>query len=114
MAAPNGFPVVPIGESASNVREMLLKAREYGTCVLLSPAPVRNDEHNQRLEALSTAYGSICSAIDVPFIDLFHPLMERGYVDELEDGVHPGPRGNTMIAELLCETLKAWFAEKNS
>jgi len=114
MAAPHGIPAVPIGESASNVREILLKAREYGSCVLLSPAPVRNGEHNQCLEALSTAYGNICSAIGVPFIDLFHPLMEQGYVDDLADGVHPGSRGNTMIAGLLSEALKGWFMEKNA
>ena len=104
MAAPNAVPNVPVGESAANVREMLLKAKEYGSVILVSAPPVKNEEHCQRLEALCTAYSSIAKAVEVPFVDIFHPLMEAGYADELADGIHPGPRGNEMIADLLAES----------
>ena len=104
MAAPNAVPNVPVGESAANARDILSKAKEYGSVLMVSAPPVKNEEHNQRLEALCTAYSAICKSVDVPFIDLFHPLMEAGYIEELEDGIHPGPRGNTMIANLLIES----------
>lgn len=113
MAAPKGSSNLPIGESAANARDILLRAREYGHVVLISAPPVKDSEHNQRLESLCTAYASICAAIDVPFIDIFHPLMKAGYVQDLADGVHPGPNGNDMIASLLMESplLTDWFRE---
>ena len=103
MAAPHAVPNVPVGESAANAREILLKAREYGTALMVSPPPVKDGEHNQRLEALCTAYAAICRSIDVPFVDIFHPLMEAGYIDDLADGIHPGPQGNELIAAVLAE-----------
>lgn len=113
MAAPHAVPNVPVGESAANAREILMKAREYGSVVLVSAPPVKDEEHRQRIEALCTAYASIAKAADVPFVDIFHPLMELGYVDDLADGVHPGSRGNAMIAELLAssEAMQKTFAD---
>lgn len=112
MAAPNAMPNVAVGESAANAREMLVKAKEFGSVVFVSAPPVKNEEHRQRLEALCTAYAAIAKAVDVPFVDIFHPLMKAGYVDDLADGVHPGPRGNELIAELLAssEAMKKTFA----
>ena len=113
MAAPHAVPNVPVGESAANAREILMKAKEYGSVVLVSAPPVKDEEHRQRIEALCTAYASIAKAVDVPFVDIFHPLIEAGYVDDLADGVHPGPRGNAMIAELLAdsEAMQKTFAD---
>jgi lysophospholipase L1-like esterase len=113
MAAPHAVPNVPVGESAANAREILMKAKEYGSVVLVSAPPVKDEEHRQRIEALCTAYASIAKAVGVPFVDIFHPLMELGYVDDLADGVHPGPHGNEMIAGLLAdsEAMKKTFAD---
>ena len=114
MAAPHAVPNVPVGESAANAREILRKAKEYGTVLMVSAPPVKNEEHNQRLEALCTAYSAICRTVEVPFVDIFHPLMDAGYVDDLADGVHPGARGNDMIAALLADSapMLASFAEE--
>lgn len=111
MAAPKGFPNVPMGESAANARDILLKAKTYGSVALVSAPPVADTEHCQRLDALCTAYASICTSIGVPFIDIFHPLLNKGYVQDLADGVHPGPVGNDLIAsELLhASELADWF-----
>ena len=103
MAAPHAVPNVPVGESAANAREILMTAKEYGSVVLVSAPPVKDEEHNQRIEALCTAYAAICRSIDVSFVDIFHPLMEAGYLDDLADGIHPGPQGNELIASLLAE-----------
>ena len=103
MVAPHATPNVPVGESAANAREILLKAKEYGNVLMVSAPPVKDEEHNQRLEALCTAYAAICRSIDVPFVDIVHPLMEAGYIDDLADGIHPGPQGNELIASLLAE-----------
>ena len=113
MAAPHAVPNVPVGESAANLRDMITKARKLGQTVVVSPTPVKDEEHRQRIEALCQAYSAICKASDVPFIDIFHPLMESGYLDDLADGIHPGPRGNEMIAELLVasEAMGKTFSE---
>lgn len=114
MASPKGFPNIPVGESAANVREILLKAREYGPTALISAPPVKDPEHCQRLDALCTAYASICAAIEVPFVDIFHPLLKTGYVQDLEDGVHPGPKGNDLIASAVLQApeLASWFKKE--
>ena len=111
MAAPKGFPNIPVGESAANARDILLKAKTFGATALVSAPPVADKEHCQRLDALCTAYSAICSAIDVPFVDIFHPLLKIGYVNDLADGVHPGPAGNDMIASALLQApeLADWF-----
>ncbi|HJD97974.1 GDSL-type esterase/lipase family protein [Mailhella massiliensis] len=113
MAAPQGSPNLPVGESAANAREILQKAKDYGSVVLISAPPVKDEAHCARLESLCTAYAAICAAVDVPFIDIFHPLLNAGYVQDLTDGVHPGPAGNEMIAEALIQSapLKHWFSE---
>ena len=114
MAAPKGFPNIPVGESAANAREILLKAGELGTTALVSAPPVTDAEHCQRLDALCTAYASICRSIGVPFVDIFHPLLKMNYVADLSDGVHPGPAGNDMIASLLLKApeLTEWFGSE--
>ncbi len=111
MAAPKGFPNIPVGESSANARDILLKAKTFGATALVSAPPVADKEHCQRLDALCTAYAAICSAVDVPFVDIFHPLLESGYVNDLADGVHPGPAGNDMIASALLQApeLADWF-----
>ena len=111
MAVPKGFPNIPVGESAANARDILLKAKTFGATALVSAPPVAGKEHCQRLDALCTAYAAICSAIDVPFVDIFHPLLKIGYVNDLADGVHPGPAGNDMIASALLQApeLADWF-----
>ncbi len=111
MAAPKGFPNIPVGESAANAREILLKAKTFGCTALVSAPPVTDAEHCQRLDALCTAYASICRSIDVPFVDIFHPLLQMDYVKDLADGVHPGSLGNDMIATLLFRApeLSSWF-----
>lgn len=111
MAAPKGFPNIPVGESSANARDILLKAKTFGATALVSAPPVADKEHCQRLDALCTAYAAICSAVDVPFVDIFHPLLKSGYVNDLADGVHPGPAGNDMIASALLQApeLADWF-----
>lgn len=111
MAAPKGMPRIPVGESAANARDILVKAGEYGSAALISAPPVKDEEHNRRLETLCAAYAALCARLEVPFIDIFHPLMESGYVADLADGVHPGPAGNAMIADLLVQApaLRGWF-----
>ena len=113
MAAPKGTPNIAIGESAANAREILMKAKTYGATAMISAPPVAETEHCLRLESLCTAYSAICSTIEVPFVDIFHPLLKSGYVQDLSDGVHPGPSGNEMIASALlaAPALQSWFRE---
>lgn len=114
MAAPKGRPLVAVGESAANAREILQKARQYGEVVMVSAPPVKDDEHCQRIEALCTAQTAICKTVGVPFVDMFHALMGTVYMDDLADGVHPGPKGNEMLARVLAEheAIRGWLNDE--
>ncbi|WP_298067082.1 GDSL-type esterase/lipase family protein [uncultured Mailhella sp.] len=115
MAAPRGAMNIPIGESAACARDILQGAGAYGSVALMSAPPVKDAEHNQRLGALCTAYAAICAAVGALFIDVYHPLMQGGYLDDLSDGVHPGAAGNEQIANLLVQSpvVFDWLGEKS-
>ena len=100
-AAPHGSMNIPVGESAANARTILVNASQAGKTIFISPFPVRDDAHRQRIETLCTAYSSICKAINVPYIDIFHQLNCPQFLDDLADGVHPEAVGNQLIATLL-------------
>lgn len=113
MASPKGAVNISTEESASHAREILQKAKTYGKAALISAPPVKDAAHCARLESLCAAYASVCTGIGVPFIDIFHPLLQNGYVNDLADGVHPGSAGNNMIAHEIIKAapLKQWFCQ---
>jgi lysophospholipase L1-like esterase len=112
MAAPRGLPNIPMGESAANAGDILKKAGMFGKLLMMSAPPVKDEEHNQRLEALCTAYASVCRDLKVPFLDCYHPLRDSDYMLDLSDGVHPGAMGNEILAELMVQSdiVRAWMA----
>ena len=106
-AAPAGKQNISIEDSVENARKILVDAVEtYGksNIVMVSPFPVVNLEHRERIGELSAAYLDMCADYDITYVDIFTRLSQsEPYLNNLSDGLHPGPEGNQIIAEVLRE-----------
>lgn len=115
MAAPTGSVVVPVPDSVENARHILKTASETAPVLLVSPPPVRQADHNERIAALNTAYAELCQSLAVPYLDIYSELARSPiYKNDLSDGLHPGEAGNRLIAEKLASfaPVREWL-EKN-
>lgn len=107
MAAPAGVQNLTIEESVENARTILIDAVEtYGkkNIVMVSPFPVINVEHRERIGNLSAAYLDMCADYNITYVDIFTKLSQHEpYLNTLTDGVHPNEEGNAIIANTLYE-----------
>lgn len=110
MAAPQGSVVVPLEESLENARAVLSEARREAPVFMISAPPVKNPEHQQRIVQLDEAYAKLCRELGVEYLDL-QAELPSAYVEDLADGLHPGARGNLLIAErlLAAPIMREWF-----
>lgn len=110
MAAPQGSVVVPLEESLENARAVLSEARREAPVLMISAPPVKNPEHQQRIVQLDEAYAKLCRELGVEYLDL-QAELPSAYVEDLADGLHPGARGNLLIAErlLAAPIMREWF-----
>ena len=107
----NGAVRVQPEESCANVREILGGAKKY-RILMLGPPPVGEDEHNERIMALSQTYAQEAHALGVPYIDLFSPLVsDAAYQREVSnnDGSHPSSGGYTKMADIVSSSGSWWF-----
>ena len=110
----DGRPNVGVGESEDNARLILSGAKEAGRVLLMSPPPVRDDSHCERIAALIRGYATLCHEAGIPFLDIFTPLRgARSFLNSLADGIHSDPEGNTQIAALLLgsDVVRSWLQE---
>lgn len=107
VVAPAGQQNLSIEDSVENARAILVEAVEtYGkkNVVMVSPFPVVNIEHRERIGKLSAAYLDMCADYDISYVDIFSKLSQHEpYLNNLSDGVHPGEEGNAIIADALHE-----------
>lgn len=110
MAAPQGSVAVPLEESLENARAVLSEARREAPVFMISAPPVKNPEHQQRIVQLDEAYAKLCRELGVEYLDL-QAELPSAYVEDLADGLHPGARGNLLIAErlLAAPIMREWF-----
>lgn len=105
MAAPQGDVLVPLEQSVANLKAVLddaVSAFSQNNVCVLSPFPVTQEEHCDRVEALSAAYAAVCREAGVVYIDILsHLVGTEAYMNDLSDGIHPGERGCAIIAEYL-------------
>ena len=107
----NGARRIPYTESLGNVRELLLKAKKYKT-ILIGPPPVGEDDQNERIMALSQAFGEEASAQVISYIDLFSALItDSAYKRDVmnNDGSHPRSSGYEKIAKVISSSRSWWF-----
>ena len=116
MAAPKGEPVLSVEESGKALDKLLKEATHaYKKQVIrvLSPFPVVQEAHNERIATLNAHYAKVCAAKGIEYIDIYSILVEnQAYMNDLHDGIHPTGNGCAIIAEFLqqAESIKKWIA----
>ncbi len=101
MASPKGTINVPIDESIAHTESILHESQKLGQVFLISPLPVYDAGHSLRIERLIGAYARICERMSIPFLDVYHAIDIPAYINDLADGLHPGAKGNELIADVL-------------
>lgn len=72
--------------------------------LVVGPAPVDDEEQNERISSVSRRFVGACREEGVPFIDVFRQLRDSElWRKEVAagDGAHPGPAGYELLAELV-------------
>lgn len=102
MAAPGGGQPLALDNSLLCLRDILAEAAPLAPTLIVSPPPVADPAVRRRIAELGAAQAAICAELGLPFADIHAALAaSRGYMDDLSDGLHPGPEGCTIMAELL-------------
>ncbi len=102
MASPGGGQPAALAKTARILRAMLTEAASLAPTLLISPPPVADAEARRRIESLNEAQAELCAAMALPFADIHATLAaSRAYMDDLSDGLHPGPEGCAIMAETL-------------
>lgn len=71
---------------------------------VVGPAPVAEQRQTDRVSELSDAFGGLCAARGIPFIDVVGELRDSDvWQQEVRagDGAHPGAAGYALLADLL-------------
>ena len=117
--AEDGELRVGPAQSAESLDSMLGQARSLGLPVLvLGPAPVDDEEQNDRIAALSQGFAAICRDRSVPFVDVVGELRDsKVWREEVaaDDGAHPGAEGYALLAQLVLSSgWLDWLSERSS
>ena len=102
---------IPFEESVSNLRTLLGDAKKYKV-LMVGPPPIADDQLNQRIATLSTAYACEATALGIPFIDVFPALVaDLEYQREVSDndGAHPRSGGYTKLAAIIGRSTHWWW-----
>lgn len=115
MAAPQGEPILPVEQSAKNLETLLEEATSMylaDAIRVLSPFPVAQEAHSGRIAHLNEVYAQVCANQGVDYVDIYsHLVVNRAYINDLSDGIHPSGNGCTIIAEYLhmSPSIKRWI-----
>ena len=110
-AIEHGNTRVSFEESCRNFREIVRGIRKY-KAIAIGPPPVAEDDHNARIKAISEAFAREAEGLQVPYIELFAPLISDGdYKEEVlaYDGAHPRSRGYAKMAGIVSASSYWWF-----
>ena len=118
---------VPPERSCALAREIVAAARDWKPVLWVGPAPsdmacqpfsptpgIQYAFDNGRVAALSTAYAALAAELAVPYLDLYPRLADAprwSAALDAGDGVHPGPDGYAMMAEIIGNWApwRGWF-----
>lgn len=102
MASPGAGRPTALDKTMHILRAMLSEAASLAPTLLISPPPVADPEVRRRIAGLNAAQAELCAAMGLPFADIHAALAaSRPYMDDLSDGLHPGPEGCGIMAEML-------------
>ena len=115
---------VPPPESSKTARAMVAEAKAHWPVLWISPVPpvpghrtkdafpdLEDDYVNARTTKLVEAYSHIAKELEVPFLDLYTPLMKNGFTRwrwlralKAGDGIHPVASGYALMAKLIAHS----------
>lgn len=102
MAAPGGGQPMAMVKALHAMRKILQTAAPLAPTLVISPPPVADPDTRRRVAELSAAQADLCDEMGLSFADVHAALADaRAYMDDLSDGLHPGPEGCTVMAETL-------------
>ncbi len=111
-----GSPRVAHEETLANLAALLAGARERGLgALVVGPPPVLSGgaAHLERLRRLAPELAGICTAFEVPFVDVTEALAaDPVWAAEAEagDGAHPGASGYGRLAQLVLDGgFRSWL-----
>jgi lysophospholipase L1-like esterase len=99
-------------DSIENTYKILTDAKPLFPALMVSPPPVPECEQNLRVAELSAQFKRVCRQLDVPYLDVFHPLQASTvWLKEAaaNDGYHPGLAGYSEFARLV-ENWSSWLS----
>jgi acyl-CoA thioesterase-1 len=107
-------PRVEGERSLGALGKALERADDLGlTALVVGPAPVDDEDQNERIAALSQGFAAICADKSAPFVDIVGELRNSPVWREevaTDDGAHPGAAGYELLAELvLAEGWLEWL-----
>lgn len=104
-----------IDEFSENLRQLVRTTQKLtDKCIVLGLFPCEDAKmqpmpwaktsesySNQRLSMFNAEIGTICSELDVLFIDMFDDVLKLNYKGYLHDGIHPNSVGHQYIADRI-------------
>lgn len=99
-------------DSIENTSKILADANLLFPVLVVSPPPVPDIEQNLRVAELSAQFKRLCCQLDVPYLDVFHPLQtSAAWLKEAaaNDGYHPSSAGYSEFARLV-EDWSNWLS----
>ncbi|MBF0420504.1 MAG: lipase [Magnetococcales bacterium] len=102
---------VALQDSVTHIHNVLSKAKSYKV-LFVGPPPVADLKQNQRIATLSQSFERVAEELNVPFIDLYRPLVQDFvYRNDVvaNDGAHPTSEGYQRIAEIIAMSPLWWF-----
>ncbi len=93
-------------EAARELAALLHEAGSVAPSLFLCPPPCADRAARERIGDFGARAEELCSRTGIPCVNLFPKLEALNFPELLTDSVHPGPRGNALIASLLAEEEK--------
>jgi acyl-CoA thioesterase I len=97
-------------DSLRHTKQILSVAQQKYPVLMIGPPPILEAEQNSRTKILSDFVGELCTALNVPYLDILTPLSQSGaWLEAIQsgDGAHPGADGYGQIAHLI-QHWPAW------
>lgn len=102
MAGPLGAEAKSTTDALAALEQILTDVKNFAPALIVSPPPIANPEARQRIAALCPKQAEICGKFSIPYVNINAELENcAAYMNDLADGLHPGPQGSLAMADLL-------------
>jgi acyl-CoA thioesterase I len=95
---------VELHKSMQNAHDILSSAKQLFPTGMVGPPPIADAAQNARIAELSVQLAITCSALDIPYLEIFPTLITSTiWMKEVaeQDGAHPHATGYGELAELV-------------